>query len=450
MLPAAHSLFQDDHETFQSAVDVLQQLNGLCDGDYMDKPAGDDELSQTVSRLAGLLRERAGSTMSNVVEISIRVNETACMTARLLHTFRNTDGQIQEMASTAEEMASSVVEIGRHGAQIKHSVETTGDAVASSEKALAVTTEKMDVIAKAVEQTSIEVSSIQTFAKQITEISSDIKRIAAQTNLLAINAAVEASRAGDAGRGFAVVAAEIKALSDRTTKATGEIAGIVGNLHTGVGVVVASMGASDTAVKDGNSAVQNLADAIAKVDESMTAVTGNAAHISEALKQQEIASQQIARGVAEIATNSTQSTQALERVVDAMDSAQSSLTHELAQISEVEVPNKIIKLAQSDHVIWKKRLANMMIGKAGLRAQELADHHSCRLGKWYDKVTDPELTGHPAFKKLAQPHALVHQHGIEAVRQYGAGNIQSALDHIEMVEEVSKDVLSLLRQLERR
>jgi methyl-accepting chemotaxis protein len=132
-----------------------------------------------------------------------------------------------------------------------------------------------------------------------------------------------------------------------------------------------------------------------------------------------------------------------------MDTALVSVTGQLAILADCNIPNKIIKLAQSDHVIWKKRLANMIIGKEGLKPGELADHHNCRLGKWYYSVTDTTLKARPDFSRLENPHALVHRHGIEAVKLYNAGDVEGALREIAAVEAASIDVLKFLRNLER-
>jgi methyl-accepting chemotaxis protein len=90
----------------------------------------------------------------------------------------------------------------------------------------------------------------------------------------------------------------------------------------------------------------------------------------------------------------------------------------------------------------------MIAGREGLNAEELADHNSCRLGKWYNLVNDPTYLNHPKFKALLKPHELVHKHGIEAVQLYNSNNLDGALKEIDKVEAASSDVLRLLVELE--
>lgn len=449
----AHPAFCDHthvDETPTIGDTVAACLGELIAGNYMAEASGDDEVTALVNRLAAVLRQRASATMTNVVDISVNVNETGVMAAKLLYDLRGIDGQTQSIASAAEELASSVVEIGRYGETIYSVTRDASSAVKANNAALEEASTKMEVISGAVTDTSARIATVQALAARITDIAGSIKRIASQTNLLAINAAVEAARAGDAGRGFAVVAAEVKSLSEKTAKATEEIGAIVTDLHTGMGIVVNSMQASTEAVRGGAASVSHMQSSMRAVEASIGEVVHNATQISQALEQQKVASQEIADGVVQAADNAGRATHSLETILAAMDKSQDSLSQQLKRLADYQIPGKIVRLAQSDHVIWKKRLANMLVGKEGLKADELASHHSCRLGKWYDTVSDPAYRDDPDFAALQEPHRLVHLHGIEAVRAYNSGDVGLALDHVDAVEHASVTVLQLLKRLERR
>jgi methyl-accepting chemotaxis protein len=122
---------------------------------------------------------------------------------------------------------------------------------------------------------------------------------------------------------------------------------------------------------------------------------------------------------------------------------------ELSRFAKMNIPGKVVKLAKSDHVMWKKRLANMMVGREGLRADELSNHTNCRLGKWYSAVQESKYRDHRAFKALAEPHRLVHAHGIEAVKHYNGGRLDAAMAELDKVEKASVDVLRCLAELDR-
>lgn len=441
---ASRALF--DAEPQSSSLDCLL---AAVDGNFNLRTSDSDELGRTINRLMEKLSGLARSSLDHVVESSISINETSVKSAHLLHGLRSVDDHSQAIAAAAEEMAATVSEIGRAGQSIVDETRDASGAVRHGVEMLGGARNQMGVITRAVSDTSERIGDLQALANRISMIADGIKKIAAQTNLLAINAAVEAARAGDAGRGFAVVAAEVKALSDRTSSATTEIAGIIQNLHGGMDRMIASMADSSTAVSEGANAVNGLGEAMGAIEARINRVVDHADHISEALGQQNAAAVDVASGVARLAAHAAKSTQALEGIIDTMDTAQKAVFDQLQQIAELDIPGKIVRLAQSDHVIWKRRLANMIVGREGLRPQELADHHSCRLGKWYDKVDDPAIKANPAFSALAGPHRDVHAHGIEAVRRYNSGDIQGALDCINAVEAASSHVLHCLKRMER-
>lgn len=429
--------------------EILAIIEQAGSGDYMRIPTGSDQLSKGLARFIGDVRDKGSVSLSNVVNISVSMTETAVMAANLLHFLRGVDNESQSVAAAAEEMASTATEIGKFGEAIVGNTKIANAAVKASVEALGQSDARMGVIAGAVTETSERISSIQALANRIAEISDGIKKISSQTNLLAINAAVEAARAGDAGRGFAVVAIEVKALSDRTAAATVEISQIIQDLRGGMSKMVESMGNSSAAVAEGSNAMAKLRQAVGDVDRSISDVSDNATHIAEALRQQKSASMEVATSIGRIAEHSAESADALMPIVDAMDSAQEAISQQLSVLATCNLPNKIIRLAQSDHVLWKKRLANMVIGREGLKPNELSDHHNCRLGKWYYQVTDPTIKGRQEFAQLEEPHAAVHRHGIEAARLFNMGDQAGALREIAKVNQASEQVLALLKRLER-
>lgn len=446
MVAVAEQLFGESEPV---ADDLLSCIEAAIEGDYMRIPAGTDPLSHAVARLIEKVQRQTSATLTDVVAVSVGVNETAVMSANLLYNFRQVDEEAQAIATAADEMVVTVREIADRGQEAARKARAAEQACASSKAALSQTGERMRTINVAVTDTNERIGSIQELSSRISDIATGIKKIASQTNMLAINAAVEAARAGDAGRGFAVVASEVKALSDRTAAATVEIGDIISKLHSGLGAMVTSMNLSRTSVTEGTQAVETLQSTLASAAVMIDEAVGNVDQIAVALEQQRASAQSVAAGIATVAGNSTKSTRDLERVIGAMDMAQSSLNKQLQQLASCTLPGKIIKLAQSDHVIWKKRLADMMIGREGLRVEELADHRNCRLGKWYQSMRGTVAGQSPAFIALDDPHCRVHQHGIDAVRLYNKGDIAGALSELACVEVASNEVLVQLRLLER-
>ena len=442
--------FESSDETARLCSDVKRCLNAVLDGDYSIDPQYKDEVSDLLRKVVKKLSTSTQEEMSRVVKLSIEANETAIFSADMLSNLRNTDTRAQGIAAAAEQLVATVKEISQYGKNIadqaKEAQEVTQLGSDSSTKAV----EGMQRIKTSVDQSVEKVNVLSEFSKQIGKIALDIKKIADQTNLLALNATIEAARAGEAGKGFAVVAGEVKNLSKQTRDSTEEIDGIITHLQDEMKNILVSMNETSEAVAVGEDSITQVGDRMGGIREKIDDVTQNTAQISETLSQQNIASQEVAEGISEIAVGSANSVAGCESIVDAMNRVEVLVTSQIGKLAELNVPNKIVKLAQSDHVMWKKKLANMIIGREGLNPSELADHHSCRLGKWYDSVTDPIYKDNPLFNQLAIPHKLVHDHGIQAVKYFNQGNTKAALKEIKLVEAASVDVLRLLAGLETR
>ncbi|RCW28426.1 methyl-accepting chemotaxis sensory transducer [Ciceribacter lividus] len=427
---------------------MLTALRRAAAGDYNSVVEGSDDVAAALNGLLSRLGSQAATVLTSVVDTSVAVNETVVQGANLLYGLRRVDDYSQSIAAAAEQMAATVAEIGRSGEEISASALQANESVAKGATALSTVEQEIGKISASVSETGERLSAVHALTGNIATIADTIKKIAAQTNLLAINAAVEAARAGDAGKGFAVVANEVKSLSDRTSAATREIGEIVSLLTDGMQSMMQAMQANTASVGAGATAVGQLGTAMGAIDGNISAVVRNSQDIAIALEQQKEAAESVAGGVARIASHAGKSSTALETVLATMDKGQGAVNVLLGVVAETQVPNRLVKLAQSDHVIWKRRLANMIIGREGLRANELADHHHCRLGKWYDQVEDVRFRRHPAFAALEAPHCRVHQQGIQAVECFNNGDIRGALERISAVETASHEVLDLLGKLE--
>lgn len=428
--------------------DLLRCLKSIWEGDYMVVPQGTDELSEAVRKVAKKLRINAQEEMGRIVNLSIQANETAIFSAQMFSNLQKVDNQAQGIAAAAEQMVATVNSIGNYGKNISVQAQDAEIAVNSGAKASVVAVQKMTRITQSVQSSVEKVNVLAEFSHRIGKISADIKKIADQTNLLALNATIEAARAGEAGKGFAVVASEVKGLSGQTRQATEEINGIIHHLQEEMQNVLSSMKESSDAVNEGQEAIAEVGKQMSEIHSKIDEVSRNTANISSTLAEQGQASQEVAKGIAMIATSSSQSVEGIEKIVSAMDAVEKLISAQIGKLAELNVPDKVIKLAQSDHVIWKKRLANMMVGREGLKPEELTNHHTCRLGKWYDTVDDKKYTENSVFQKLIEPHKQVHEHGIQATRYYNDGKLDMALEELRQVEIASSDVLKMLSELE--
>ncbi|WP_068082604.1 methyl-accepting chemotaxis protein [Polycladidibacter stylochi] len=426
-----------------------EALQALIDGNYQMRIVADDNVAVKINGLAQIQQDFAENTLSNLVNVSIASSETAIKSAHMLHTMKTVSSEANVIAATGEEFSATITEIDNYGRNIAKQAELAHEATKEGGEATASARQCMNEITTAVDNASNQISNLTSLSATINSFLSIIDSIASKTNLLALNATIEAARAGEAGKGFAVVASEVKSLSNQTAKAVEDISQILTDLQKEMTGIETAMALSLSAVQAGDCSIENLSSKIDVISERIFNVSADTTNISEALQQQTIAAAEVSSGIHHIATSCSEAEQDIEEVLNTVDDTEVAVKSELKVLSRLDLPAKVIKLAQSDHVIWIKNLAEMVAGRAGMDHNELNDHNHCRLGKWYNQaLNNPNLSGLPPFKNLEAPHALVHQHGITAVQLYNEGKVDEALTEIEKVKAASKEVLSLLRELE--
>ncbi len=205
--------------------------------------------------------------------------------------------QLAQIASAMEEMAASVVEVANKSS---NAASRAADAQAAAEQggdAVEKTVDSMTSIREAVAASAASVTFLGTQGEQIGEIIEVINDIAEQTNLLALNAAIEAARAGEHGRGFAVVADEVRKLADRTTKATEEISETIGAIQAETAKAVDLMNTGGERVQSGVERASDAGTNLSQIVSSTQDVAQMVQGIAAAAEEQSVAGEQVSRSI---------------------------------------------------------------------------------------------------------------------------------------------------------
>jgi methyl-accepting chemotaxis protein len=192
----------------------------------------------------------------------------------------------------------------------------------------------MSRISDSVNQSARLIQTLGEHSDQISAIVNVIKEIADQTNLLALNAAIEAARAGEQGRGFAVVADEVRKLAERTSKSTEEISAMISNIQIGTTGAVSSMEEGSTRVRDGVKMARQAGESMLKIRSGAEQVIASVSEIMSALKEQSIASGQVAGNVEQIARMTEQNNaevQEIARTAEHLEQLAASLQSSVSQ-----------------------------------------------------------------------------------------------------------------------
>jgi len=281
-----------------------------------------DEVGQLAASFAAMVRNLS-ETIGRVTEASSAVasacSEISSSTEQMAAGAQEQTSQATEVASAVEEMTKTIVENSRNASG---TAETAKKAKVSAEQGGHVVEETvngMKRIAEVVRKSAGTVQELGKSSDQIGEIITVIDDIADQTNLLALNAAIEAARAGEQGRGFAVVADEVRKLAERTTKATKEIASMIKKIQVDTRDAVSSMEAGTKQVDEGISLADKAGSSLREIVEVSQKVTDMVTQIAAASEEQSQASEQISRNVEGISNVTNESAMGVQQIAQAAD-----------------------------------------------------------------------------------------------------------------------------------
>ncbi len=427
--------------------DLATSLQSLAAGQFDTLPSGDDPVSTAVRALAALMKAEAKESLDRTVRFSMNASEAMTSVAQMTSDLLETDNRTQTMASAVEELTASI-------GQITEASNTAAELASSSNSASEEGVQKineavryMNRISDVVQSVNSRTETLSDASNQIAGILETIDAIAKQTNLLALNATIEAARAGEHGKGFAVVAGEVKNLANQTSRATEDIRHRIDLLTTEISALLDSVSGVLEEVEQGKKAVDDTGEGIRTIRREVGEVSTRMTEIANMLTEQTQAVREIGSGVASVAELSGRNRKRTEKAIGSVGATESLIEEQFAKLEKIEIEDYVLFRAKSDHFTWKKKLAEMFVGLNNLREEELADHHQCRLGKWYDQMDDRWFKDNPAFANLVGPHARVHQSGKEAARMHMQGNRDKAEQLFEEMETASIEVVSLLDQL---
>lgn len=276
---------------------IRQQLSALRDGDLrvsFDDQRKDEfgELAQSLNDVVAGLREMVTTITRGSEHLASVASQSSAVSEQTTQAMSHQSDQLQLTASAATEISSSVAEVASHSQTTLSAVHECEGLSHSLTDNLQATLTSINTQAEGIQQAVSVSDQLASYSTEIDSILSTIRDIAEQTNLLALNAAIEAARAGEHGRGFAVVADEVRELASRTQNSTGQIQSMVENMQTSISRVVtvmkSSYGQTQQCVEHANTSQQSLESlngAIAHIGSLSTQITEAARQQTDAVEE---------------------------------------------------------------------------------------------------------------------------------------------------------------------
>jgi methyl-accepting chemotaxis protein len=292
--------------------DFTERITTQYKGDHQLIVDSINKMGESVSAVLNQVKEAVAATASAANEISSSTEQMAAGA-------QEQSAQATEVAGAVEEMTKTIYETTKNTGQATEASKNSGKVAKEGGHVVEETINGMNRIAEVVRKSAETVQALGKSSDQIGEIVQVIDDIADQTNLLALNAAIEAARAGEQGRGFAVVADEVRKLAERTTKATKEIATMIKQIQKDTSGAVESMEEGTKEVEVGKQLAEKAGKSLQEIIHGAEQVVDIVTQVAAASEEQSSAAEQISKNIESISSVTQESASGIQQIAHASE-----------------------------------------------------------------------------------------------------------------------------------
>ncbi|MGG5291525.1 methyl-accepting chemotaxis protein [Pseudomonas shirazensis] len=254
-------------------------------------------LQQSISRMGNTLRELIGGIRDGVTQIASAAEELSAVTEQTSAGANSQKVETDQVATAMHEMAATVQEVARNAEQASRAATGADDEARAGDRVVGEAINQIERLADEVQRSTDAMNLLQQESQKIGSVMDVIKSVAEQTNLLALNAAIEAARAGEAGRGFAVVADEVRGLAQRTQKSTEEIEELIASLQNGTQQVANAMLGSRNLTESSVELARKAGGSLENITRTVSNIQSMNQQIAAAAEQQSAVAEEISRSI---------------------------------------------------------------------------------------------------------------------------------------------------------
>jgi methyl-accepting chemotaxis protein len=356
------------------------------------------------------------------------------------------DRESEAMAGSVRDMLVSVNQVAESSTKAVSAAQVADEEAQVGLKIVRTTIDSIHSVAQEFSRAAETIGELAEDSRNIGTILDTIKGIADQTNLLALNAAIEAARAGEQGRGFAVVADEVRKLAQSTQEATARIQDMIGRLQNKAASAVVVMREGGERVDDSVGDAGQAGESLEKITRAVATIRSMNLEIANMAATEAAATTDINARVDSIARMSQETADGVRDTDSAVADLAKLLVELQALVGQFRLGDRKLDLsaAKMAHLNWKTRLRSFLDGKAGLTEAEAVSHRDCAFGKWYYGEGLQHYGHIQELKAVEAPHAELHQTIKEIVKARNAGDAASAEKLYANVDHLSRRIVGLL------
>ena len=311
----------------RKAVEVAEtiasgNLSKVIEDDGKDEPA---RLLSALGTMQANLRQTIQHIAGSATQLASAAEELSAVTEEASKGLQQQNNEIDQAATAVNEMTAAVEEVARNAVSTSEASSQSNQAAREGRDRVVETVGAIQTMTQDVQNTAVLIEGLASQGRDIGKVLDVIRAIAEQTNLLALNAAIEAARAGEAGRGFAVVADEVRALAHRTAQSTQEIEKMVAGIQNGTGEAVQSMQQSNQRTQNTLEMARAAGVALEQITQSISLINERNLVIASASEEQAQVSREVDRNLVNIRDLATQSAAGANQT--------SAASHELSRLA---------------------------------------------------------------------------------------------------------------------
>jgi len=337
---------------------IVEIIENLANGDFTEELElkNDDVLYELGLKINKMIRELR-SALENVKEAiqstASAAEQISSSSEEMAAGAQEQNIQVSEVSRSIEHMTRAIIDMSKNITEVAQMSQKSSQAAKQGTEKTNETKEGMNKIVQASQETAQIIASLTNKTDQIGEITKVIDDIANQTNLLALNAAIEAARAGEQGRGFAVVADEVRKLAERTTKATKEIAETIKSIQLEVKEADKSMANAKSSVYEGMKLTEEIDMTLQEIYKSAKSVSDLIDNIVASSQEQSISADEISKNIENIASVTEQSTSSTGQIASAANNL-ARLTSNLEELfSRFKIGEKTLSYSKEKFMLEK-------------------------------------------------------------------------------------------------
>ena len=433
--------------------DITEKVDHIAGGDLQVTvhAEGSDEighLSMDVNKILisiqQMIRDVSGKTvqiLNDATALTIHGKKVAQKVANDLERTSSAAAATEEMSATTNEISHNVTTMAQKTEQARVVTSQGRNIVRQTIASITEVNQHLDMAAE-------KVKIMADFSRKIDDILGTINRIADQTNLLALNAAIEAARAGEQGRGFAVVADEVRKLAQGTANATSEINHILSSIRTGTDDATTMMNLAVNKAKVTESLASRMDDSFETIYASFENVSTMVKQVVSATEEQSTTSTEISSNLAGISKDAQDSTNTIKEMIESFNRFGVGAKEFLKLLNNYSDPILRVRILKADYVLWIHRVMDLFDDKTTLYLPEEFNPQRSRMGKWLHGEGRDAFGNLKSFAALASPHMLLHEAGSQVYEALKIGDRKAVETIFAKILQHNADILTIIDRLE--